>query len=144
MIEAPIHIIPATPLHDPIIFGWWGESLWHVTPYRRLPRGWFSAAHSSLIRRIIDHPSTSTLIAVDASDPDTWVGFICGNAEGRILHWVGVKSLWLGHRVATRLMQELFQEPGEPVSTTVATPHLQRLKRWNLRPQPWRLAEVSR
>lgn len=144
MIQAPIHIIPATPLHDSIVFSWWCEALWHVTPYRRLPRGWFSAAHGALARQIISHPSTVTAIAVDGNDPDTWVGFACGDPERRLLHWIGVKGLWLGHRVATRLMEHLFVEPGEEIATTVSTPHLKRLHRWNLSPQPWRLAELTR
>ena len=104
---------------------------------------WLSAAHHSLIIRMLATCEVEVLVAARAGFPDDWYGYIVGEPTRQVLHWLFVKKSFRRGGVATRLLEGMFGEPrGELIEVTTHAPDLRYLTAWNFSKRSYRLCEA--
>lgn len=109
-------------------------------PLSHMDRTTYFQRQTAVIRRLIARETSQTGVLHPEEDPEMVLGWICGEAEPRLLHFVYVGGLYRQEGYGGRLLHYLFDfGDGFPPITithwTRAVPHY--LKRWNLRYDPY-------
>lgn len=140
-----IEIRPPTEADLPYIYSSWIRSWLNAPEFAKTEcgscgasvpkpdRGWAGAATHSVITRLLR--SCSCAVACDPKDMSQVFGFIVGDPEGRVLHWIYVKFPFRRAGVGTRLMDAMFEGfPDAALCYTHKTPATRHLaSKWGLR-----------
>jgi hypothetical protein len=90
---------------------------------------WAAVMHPT-IRRILDRPTTRTLVAFEPTDPAFLYGFVAGDVDQAqpVVYFVAVKD---GHRkcgCARALFAALGVDPAQPFAYACDTPYVHKLR----------------
>jgi hypothetical protein len=90
---------------------------------------WASVMHPT-IRKILDRPTTRTLVAFERDDPDFVYGFIAGDVEQRhpVIYFVAVKDDFRQRGCARALFGALGIDPAQPFVYACDTPYVHKLR----------------
>ena len=148
----PLDVIPLErKAHRNFALKSWVKTLRRLPNKRGIDPNWLCAAGESLIKALFASPRVVTLAAVNPDNHDHLYGFIVGEPERRVLHFVYTKESLRSQPdpepkglCATQLMGHMFGEPGEAIEITEQSRDLRWLQRWNLRPRTYRICEAIR
>jgi hypothetical protein len=136
--------VSALPSHLPLIYASWIKE-YRQNVYPQADPNWLSVAQHALIERLLAAPSVLCAVAVDPEEPDAIRGYLVGEPDQRVLHWVYVRGWYRRGRVATRLLDRVFGDPDRPIEVTTTTRRLDWLRRrWRFPVRTGRLCEVLR
>ncbi len=126
----PIKIRQGKLSDEDFVYSSWIHCLGNSKPYSSLDRNWFAAAQHALIERLLNR--SRVFIACDPEDEDQIYGYIVGELDRAILHWVYVKQRFRKVNVATRLFEAALPQT-VPCIASIRTPAFSQLeKRWDI------------
>lgn len=110
-------------------------------PLSRIPSKWYYDGQRRVISRIVDSGATLT-VACNPEHHEQIYGWVCC-LPNYCLHFVSVRKLWRGMKVASRLMEASFCDfKKEPIIYTHHTRFAERLRRrWKLVYNPYIVQE---
>lgn len=121
---------------DDLIYNSWIKCLGQYDPFSKLDRSWYSTAQHGVISKLLG--VSDVYIAQHQTYEDQIYGYLVGDSERRLLHWVYTKAPFRKAHVATRLMNHAYGDYTHPVEITVKTPAISHhIERWNLEYRPY-------
>jgi hypothetical protein len=143
-LSLDVKIVNAVPSHLRLVYHSWIREYRKVV-YPDADPNWLAAAQHCLIDRLLAAKTVLCAIAVDPENPDNIRGYLAGDPDRRLMFWLYVRGKFRQARVATRLLEQVFERPEEPIEVTVTTRRLNWLRRrWTFHKAAGRLSEVIR
>lgn len=117
------------------------DSIRRQRPWNALEPNWCCSAQRALSIELM--AASDVLVAHNVDDAGHIYGYVVGDADARVMHWLYVKGDFRELGVGTSLMRAMFGDFDDPIAytqKTCASPHYHA--KWHLEYRPHDLVRV--